>query len=880
MGIEPTNLLNAIQALSQLSYCPGFPKKYNMLFYECQYFILTSRFLLCYNTQTKRLIMEQTDKYYPFDKIERKWQEYWIKKGFFNIDIKDFNKKYYCLVMFPYPSAALHVGHGRNYIIGDVVARYKKMRGYNVLMPMGWDAFGLPAENAAIKYKTHPKEYTFTNIKKMKSQLKSWGALYDWSREIASCKPDYYKWTQWIFLKLLEKGLAYRKKAFVNWCPSCNTVLANEQVIQGRCERCDTLVTQKNLEQWFFKITGYAEKLLTSIDRLEGWPERVKTMQKNWIGRSEGVNIHFPVVNSDKTLTCFTTRVDTIFGATYMVLAPEHPYLEELVQTAGNKSDILDFIHRVRNESKIKRAELETEKEGMFTGRYVINPANKRKIPLWVANYVLMEYGTGAVMAVPAHDVRDFEFAKKYDLPIEKVISGKDNAKDVLDSAYEGDGKMVNSDKFNKMSNKEAMDAIADFMEERKIGQRSVQYKLRDWLISRQRYWGAPIPVVYCEKCGLKAVKESDLPVLLPEDVTFNSQGENPLKTSKSFINTTCPGCGSPARREIDTMDTFVDSSWYFLRYVSAGRDDRPFDKDDVNRWLPVDQYIGGVEHAILHLLYSRFITKVLKDQGLIDFDEPFKNLFTQGMIIKGGAKMSKSKGNVVSPDELINKYGADTVRLYTLFMGPPEKDAEWSDRGVEGAYRFLGRLWRLVKKTISKNRDINSTNNEVNRHLVRKTHQTIKKITDNLEKGFHFNTAVSSTMELVNEIYNVIDKPGIDFKVLEGSVKKVILLLAPLIPHITEELWGMLGETPSVLEQTWPLYDENLIKEELITIPIQINGKLRSKITVEPGIADDELKEKALSDEKSKVYLEKLAIRRIVIIPDKLVNIVAASKR
>jgi leucyl-tRNA synthetase len=829
---------------------------------------------------------QKIKKAYPFDKIEPKWQKYWIKNGFFKVDVKNFAKKYYCLVMFPYPSASLHVGHGRNYIIGDVVARYKMMRGFNVLTPMGWDAFGLPAENAAIKGKTHPKKYTLNNIKTMKSQLKSWGACYDWSREIRSCEPDYYKWTQWIFLKLFKKGLAYRKKAFVNWCPSCNTTLANEQVLQGRCERCDTPVTQKDLEQWFLKITDYAERLLVDIDKLRNWPERVRIMQRNWIGKSIGVNIRFPVVGSNKVLTCFTTRVDTIFGATYMVLAAEHPFLEELIKDAENKNEILEFVEEVRNESKIKRAQLDVDKKGIFTGRYVINPMNNKKIPLWVANYVLMEYGTGAVMAVPAHDGRDFEFAKKYGLPV-KVVIAKEKELTAFKlcaehkppaSAYEGDGTMVNSGQFNELPSRKAVKKMADFMQKNKIGNRAIQYKLKDWLISRQRYWGAPIPVIHCKKCGILPVPEKDLPVLLPTALKSGPRGENPLKDSKKFINAVCPKCRQKAKREIDTMDTFMDSSWYFLRYISPKLNSKPFEKDDVNRWLPVDQYIGGVEHAILHLLYSRFITKVLYDCDFISFDEPFMNLFTQGMIIKDGAKMSKSKGNVVSPDELIKAYGADTVRLYTLFIGPPEKDAEWSDRGAEGAYRFLGRVWRLVEKALALSPET-QTSEELNDSLRRKTHQTIKKVTDDLEKGFHFNAAISAVMELVNETYIAIDKKGLMQDTLKEAVKTVVRLVSPFVPHIAEELWQMLGGHISILKMSWPSFDKDLILDKTVTVPIQINGKLRSKVEVAKAIAEEALKEKVLSDGKTQSYLKNRAIKRWVIIPDKLVNIVARDK-
>ena len=824
-------------------------------------------------------MQEQNKKSYPFDKIEPKWQKHWAKKRSFEVDLKDFKKKYYCLVMFPYPSAALHVGHGRNYIIGDVVVRYKKMRGFNVLTPMGWDAFGLPAENAAIKNKIHPKKSTFDNIKKMKDQLKAWGVCYDWSREVASCNPDYYKWTQWIFLKLLEKGLAYRKKAFVNWCPSCNTVLANEQVVDGACERCDTQVTQKNLEQWFLKITDYAERLLSDIEKLGDWPDRVKTMQKNWIGKSIGVNIHFPLDGSEKVLTCFTTRVDTIFGATYMVLAPEHPDLEELIKDSENKDEILKFVENAKKESRIARTQESTEKKGMFTGRYVINSVNNKKIPLWIANYVLMEYGTGAVMAVPAHDQRDFEFAKKYKLPIEEVITPDPSKTQELAEAYEDSGVMINSGDFNNLKNKEAAEKIADFMENKEIGQRSIHYKLRDWLISRQRYWGAPIPVIYCDECGIVPVPEKDLPVLLPEKVEFKPHGESPLKEAKNFVNVNCPKCKAPARREIDTMDTFVDSSWYYLRYISPKLKNEAFKKDDVDNWLPVDQYIGGVEHAILHLLYSRFITKVLCDSGFTGFDEPFKNLFTQGMIIKDGAKMSKSKGNVVSPDELIRKYGADTVRLYTLFIAPPEKDAEWSDRGVEGAYRFLGRVWRMVEKIEKNKAQAIEENQQTDKALKRKTHQTIKKVTEACERGFHFNTAISAVMELVNEIYNVIDKNEVKKDTLKEAIKTVIILLSPFVPHLTEELWHKMGGRESILKENWPSYDKDLIVEDVVSIPIQINGKVRSKITVPQGSDEEALKNAVLADSKAQNHLKDLTIKRWIIVPNRLINIVVGKK-
>jgi len=835
------------------------------------------------------------EKAYPFDKIEPKWQKYWDKIGLFHVKTAGYKNKYYCLMMFPYPSAALHVGHGRNYIIGDVVARYKMMRGLNVLTPMGWDAFGLPAENAAIKDGLHPKTSTFRNIDNMKRQLNQWGIGYDWPREVNSCTPEYYRWTQWIFLKLYERSLAYKKKAAVNWCPSCNTVLANEQVVNSRCERCDTQVTQEYLEQWFFKITDYAERLLNDLEKLNEWPERVKIMQRNWIGKSYGVEINFPIADSDEKLACFTTRVDTIYGATYMVLASEHPTVERLIKDAENKESITAFIRKVRNESVVRRLSADAEKEGIFTGRYVINPVNNKKIPLWIANYVLMEYGTGAVMAVPAHDQRDFEFAKKYNLRIEVVIDSpvKPLNPRTMKEAYVQDGIMVNSAPFNKTSNRQAMEDIANYMEENGIGKRAVNYKLRDWLISRQRYWGAPIPIVYCEKCGTQPVPERELPVLLPESVEFKPHGErfdkrfdklttprtvlsksegSPLKDIDEFVNTKCPKCKGRARREIDTMDTFVDSSWYYLRYISPKDRKAPFGTADVNRWLPVDQYIGGIEHAILHLLYSRFITKVFFDMGIVNFDEPFKNLFTQGMIIKDGAKMSKSKGNVVSPDELIAKYGADTVRLYTLFIGPPEKDAEWSDRGVEGAYRFLARVWRLTEKCARAKENVKNARNT---DLERKTHQTIKKVTEDIERDFHFNTAISAVMELVNEIYNEIGDTETVSPSAKEAVKTAVVLLSPFVPHISEEMWERLGNKPSIFNLKWPGYDPDIARSARITIPVQINGRLRSKIEAEPGINDEELKKIILADEKVKKWVGKKEIKKFIIVPDRLVNII-----
>jgi leucyl-tRNA synthetase len=808
---------------------------------------------------------------YPFNEIEQKWQDYWDRIGLFKMKVRSNKSKFYCLMMFPYPSSELHVGHGRNYIIGDCVTRYKIMRGFNLLTPMGWDAFGLPAENAAIKHKIHPKEWTLKNIRRIKEQLHSWGVGYDWDREITACLPDYYKWTQWIFLKLFQKGLAYKKRAAVNWCPSCQTVLANEQVIAGVCERCDTKVIEKELEQWFFKITEYAQRLLDDLELLDEWPERVKLMQRNWIGKSDGVEIDFPVIGSDLILTCFTTRVDTIFGATFCLLSPEHPEIETLIEGAKNKDEIVSFIQSVRSQSKLERQATEVEKKGIFTGRYVTNPMNNERLPLWIANYCLMEYGTGCIMAVPAHDQRDFEFAKKYNLPLKEVIHNPQSPL-VNSQAYEGDGVMINSGQFNGLTNREAMGAITDYMQEHSFGRRATHYKLRDWLISRQRYWGAPIPIVYCDDCGIVPVPEKELPVLLPEKVKFKPTGESPLKDVPEFLNTTCPKCNRYSRREIDTMDTFVDSSWYYLRYLSPKEKSKPFDTKAVNKWLPVDQYIGGVEHAILHLLYSRFITKVLYDIGLVNFKEPFKRLFTQGMIIKDGAKMSKSKGNVVPPDELILKFGADTVRLYTLFIGPPEKDAQWSDRGVEGAWRFLNRVWRLVEENQKSSRR-QKASGQIST-LRRKTHLTIKKVTEDMEGDFHFNTAISSIMELVNEIYQVPKAKHQTAEVKE-AIENVVILLSPFVPHIAEEMWQRLGHRESIFKSPWPTYDPEAIKLEQVLIIVQVNSKVRAKLTVPVDISEERLKEIVLCDEKVKKWTGDSSLKNLVIIPNKLVNIV-----
>jgi leucyl-tRNA synthetase len=806
--------------------------------------------------------------------IDKKWQKFWQKKRIFKVDIiKDTSRpKYYCLVMFPYPSSELHVGHARNYVIGDAVVRYKIMQGYNVLSPMGWDAFGLPAENQAIKHKIHPAEWTFKNIKRIKEQLNSWGIGYDWDREIATCLPEYYKWTQWLFLKLYEKGLAYRKEAFVNWCPKCLTVLANEQVIGGECERCSTKVIQKKLKQWFLKITAYAQRLLDDLDLLEEWPQKVKIMQRNWIGRSEGVEIDFPVENSNFKIKCFTTRVDTIFGTTFLALSWDYPLLEELIKDAPNKEEVENFIKKVKEQPLSARLLEDFEKEGVFIHKFAINPMNGEKIPIWIANYILAEYGTGAIMCVPAHDKRDFEFAKKYNLPIVKVI--KPPSEEEL-PCYEDEGILINSAQFNGLSSQEAKEKIAQFMEKNNIGKRKVNYKLRDWLISRQRYWGAPIPIIYCPDCGEVPVPEKDLPVLLPEVVEFLPTGQSPLTLIEEFIQTNCPRCGKKAKRETDTMDTFVDSSWYYLRYISPKEEEVPFISEDVNKWLPVDQYIGGVEHAILHLMYSRFINKFLYDLGLVNFKEPFKRLFTQGMIVKDGAKMSKSKGNVVSPDYIIEKYGADTMRLYILFMGPPEKDAEWQDEGLLGCFRFIQRTLRLLEILKDYFYDRDEEYNEEEKKLLRKIHFTIKEVTRDLEGNFQFNTAISKIMELVNFIYKSIQEPIVRKEIFKEAVDTVFLLLSPFTPHISEEANQILGNNDTILKRNWPRYKEEFLKEEQVEIAVLVNGRVRDRIMINVDWSQDQIKEKVLSLEKIKNTLGNRPLKKFIYIEKRIVNLV-----
>jgi len=811
---------------------------------------------------------------YDFKKIEQKWQKIWEEQKIYKVYEDTKKPKYYCLEMFPYPSGKLHMGHVRNYSIGDVVARYKRMNGYNVLHPMGWDAFGLPAENAAIKHKIHPAKWTWDNINNMKRQLKELGISYDWDREVATCHPDYYKWTQWFFLKLYEMGLAYRKKAYVNWCPSCATVLANEQVVDGKCERCGTEVGKKNLEQWFFKITEYAEELLEDLKKLPGWPEKVKIMQQNWIGKSEGVEVYFTAEKTNDKIAVFTTRPDTIFGVTYLVLAPEHPLVNTLCEGTPYEKEVKEFQKKMEKLNEITRTSTETEKEGLFIGAYAINPVNNERIPIWIANYVLLDYGTGAVMGVPAHDQRDFEFAKKYNLPIKLVIKPAEGdwKTEEMEKAFTDEGVLINSGTFTGMQSEEAKKEIGKFMEQRGIGKITINYKLRDWLISRQRYWGAPIPIIYCEKCGIVPVPEEQLPVLLPENVEFNPKGTSPLLLCEEFLNTTCPKCNSPAKRETDTMDTFMCSSWYYYRYTDPKNSEKPFDETKLKYWMPVDQYIGGVEHAILHLMYSRFFNKAMRDAGLVHVDEPFTNLLTQGMVLKDGAKMSKSLGNIVSPEEIVEKYGADTARLFILFASPPEKDLEWSDQGVEGCFRFLSRVWRLVEELSEKFAEP-VKNEHIDKNARRLIHKTIKKVTTDIEERFNFNTAISAIMEMVNGINSL--KEEISGDVVKEAAENLLLMLAPFAPHITEELWERIGNKGSIHLMSWPKYDEKAILEEEVEVVVQVNGKVRAKILVPADITEKELESMAISNEKISSYLQNRQIIKIITVPNKLVNIV-----
>ncbi len=837
---------------------------------------------------------------YNAQRIEKKWQEFWDRERLFAVKEDTGLPKFYCLEMFPYPSGRIHMGHVRNYVIGDVITRYKKMRGFNVLHPMGWDSFGMPAENAAIKHGVHPSKWTHENIAYMKDQLKKMGLVYDWQREVTTCSPEYYRWNQWFFLKMLERGLAYKKASSVNWCTSCETVLANEQVINDGCWRCDTVVVQKDLEQWFFKITDYAEELLKDADTLGGWPEKVVTMQRNWIGRSEGVEVDFRIAGSERKLRIFTTRQDTLYGATFMSVAGKHPVIQELVKD----KEIIRLIKALSDDPE--------EKQGVFTGCYAENPLTGENIPIYAANFVLMEYGTGAIMAVPAHDQRDFEFANKYNIPIKIVIVPERRGEvfspseapspllekqgsvqadaDELQAAFEDHGILVESGQYSGLSSEEAREKIADFIEKEGLGRKVVNYKLRDWGISRQRYWGTPIPIIYCPSCGIVPVPVDDLPVILPEDVHISGKGASPLAETEGFVNVKCPRCGAAARRETDTMDTFVDSSWYFIAYCLGGNDKVNFtgevrsgeETSPLQYWMPVDQYIGGIEHAVLHLLYSRFFTKVLRDLGLVRVNEPFKSLLTQGMVIKDGAKMSKSKGNVVDPDLLVKKFGTDTVRIFSMFAAPPERDLEWSDQGVEGALRFLSRIWTFIYRnhgvlsirTGSQLKEVSHFSASASQ-LLRKTHQTIKKVTNSIERDYHFNTAIAALMELVNETLAFSPSDEDERDLLRYTIRHVILLLSPFAPHFSEELWREIGESKTLFNEQWPSWDEVIAKEEEIELVVQLNGKVRARTTIAAGLDDESIRERAFSDAKIQELIKGRTPRKVIVVQGRLVNIV-----
>ncbi len=853
--------------------------------------------------------------------IEPKWQAVWEKNQQFKASEASDREKYYLLEMFPYPSGKIHMGHVRNYTIGDVIARYKRMQGFNVLHPMGWDAFGMPAENAAIANDTHPAAWTYANIEAMRTQLKRMGYSYDWDRELATCAPEYYKWEQWLFLKMFDKGMAYQGESYVNWCETCQTVLANEQVEAGECWRCGQPVRQKKLRQWFFKITDYAEDLLNHCDQLPGWPEKVTTMQKNWIGKSIGAEISFAVEKSDLQIKVFTTRPDTLFGATFMCLAPEHPLVQPLSRGTGREAEVDAFVERMALQSHSDRMLENYEKEGVFTGAWCINPVNGRRMPVYLANFALMEYGTGAVMSVPAHDQRDYDFARKYGLDIIVVICPRKAAVNEVarTEAYTGEGVLVNSERFDGMESTAAKEAITDDLAQRNMGKKAVSYRLRDWGISRQRYWGAPIPVIHCPVCGTVPVREEDLPVVLPEDVDLLEGGRSPLAATKSFAETTCPACGGPARRETDTMDTFVESSWYFERYCSPRHNTGMFDPSAVAYWMPVDQYIGGVEHAVMHLLYSRYFTRVLKDMELVDFKEPFIRLLTQGMVCKetvrcpehgflypeevdyrqdqpccricGKAaavgrveKMSKSKKNVVDPNVLLDEYGADTVRLFCLFAAPPDRSLEWSEQGVEGGFRFLNRIWRLIKDWETVIGDAQSFDGDLDeldlagKRLFSKTHQTIRKVTTDIEERFHFNTAISAVMELVNAMYtaNLDMQHPYAANVMRFAVESVILLLAPVVPHITEELWSALGNEPGKLSSAqWPSYRNDAMVSDTRLMVVQVNGKLRGRFQIDADADEETIRKTALADENVRRFIHGKPIKKVIVVKDKLVNVV-----
>ncbi|AGW13685.1 leucine--tRNA ligase [Megalodesulfovibrio gigas] len=832
---------------------------------------------------------------YSPESIEAKWQGIWEERKVFHCETDPSRPKYYVLEMFPYPSGRIHIGHARVYSIGDVLARYKRMQGFNVLHPMGWDAFGMPAENAAIKHGVHPAGWTFENIDTMRVQLQRMGYSLDWRREVTTCVPEYYRWEQLFFLKFLEKGLAYRKQAPQNWCETCHTVLANEQVIDGQCWRCDSQVVQRDLTQWFLRITDYAQELLDDLDTLEqGWPERVVSMQRNWIGRSTGAYISFdlerPAEDGTANIRVFTTRPDTLFGATFMSLAAEHPLVEQLIKDSPNAEAVRAFCTKVKNTDRLQRGAEDQEKEGIFTGAYCINPLTGRRMPIWVANFVLMGYGTGAVMAVPAHDQRDFEFATKYDLPMQVVIQPAGDTLDpaAMTAAYVDPGVLVNSGAFDGQPNEEAKKAIVEHLQSQDKAEPAVTWRLRDWNISRQRYWGAPIPVLYCDDCGVVPEKEENLPVVLPLDVKTREDGRSPLPDYAPFVQAPCPRCGKPARRETDTMDTFVESSWYYIRYSAPWEHGRPFDPEALKYWLPVDQYIGGVEHAILHLLYSRFFVKALRDLGWLEFDEPFKALLAQGMVLKDGTKMSKSKGNVVSPDEMTARYGADAVRCFLLFAAPPERDLDWSDTGIEGSFRFVQRVWRLIDELRhslpalsaagSTTADVAEAGLPEAAELRHKEHVTIQKVAEDIGEKFQFNTAIAAVMELVNQIYQgkdaLLASPA-GARVLSSAVSTMLTVLAPVTPHLCEECWSRLGHADLLAAAPWPTVDPAALVKDAITVVVQVNGKLRARLDVAPDIAEDVIKALALAEPNVQKHLDGKTVQKVVYVPGKLVSVV-----
>ncbi|MEZ5284493.1 MAG: leucine--tRNA ligase [Vicinamibacterales bacterium] len=827
---------------------------------------------------------------YQPQELDRKWQARWADARTFEVTEDPDRPKFYCLEMFAYPSGHAHVGHVRNYIIGDVVARLKRLQGFNVLHPFGWDAFGLPAENAAIKSGVHPEESTLGNIAHMKGQLQRLGISYAWERELATCLPDYYHWNQWMFVRMFERGLAYRRRSTVNWCPVDKTVLANEQVVEGACWRCGTVVEQQDLEQWFFRITAYADDLLTGADALTEWPEKVLTMQRNWIGRSEGARVSFALADHPGGIDVFTTRIDTIFGATFVLLGPEHPLVQVFADLAADPASFRDEVARFRGQDRAARVSGEVEKEGFFTGQFAVNPFTNERVPVWVANFVLGEYGTGAVMAVPFGDQRDFEFARKYNLPIRAVIRPVDGeAADVdrMTEAYADDGVLVNSGAYDGLASAEARRRLSADAEARGIGEATVQFRLKDWGISRQRYWGTPIPMIHCPQCGVVAVPDDQLPVVLPKVAQFTGRGDSPLASIPEFVNVTCQKCGGEARRETDTMDTFVDSSWYFYRFADAHNDRMPFDPKKVAYWCPVDFYSGGVEHAILHLIYSRFFSRVFRDLGMVDHSEPFTHLLTQGMVLKDGAVMSKSKGNVVDPDTMLQKVGADALRLYVMFVAPPEKEVEWTDAGLDGSYRWLARVWRVAEQW---REDVLAAGDGAagidhaaltadERAVRRKTHDTIRRVTQDIDVRKQMNTAVSAMMELVNDLYTFTDKGERSpqaARVLREALEALLLMLSPFAPHTAEELWERFGHDDGLAAAAWPKYDGDVARAEALVIPVQVNGKVRGRITVSPDAADAELEALALAEPSVRPHLDGKTVRKVVVARGRLVSIVA----